>query len=212
MTSLLNTNLIQIFSFYLAVMFVLSLMRRWRIYRDSSVIALSMRGRWPKLVQRMGQHRAAFLNWTTFRPLILVIILMCIQFFASWVLWPQARLPLRSLPDPAWQLIPFLLTVIPMLSVDIYFLINVKEFDRFETERSFDQAERWAGSVRARFVRVITVGLVNPDRKVDEGVQKGLADLSLSMSRSMWWVSVQMVCRLLCGLTIWLLWAFRTTS
>lgn len=212
MTSLLNTNLIQLFSFYLAVMFVLSLVRRWRIYRDSSALALSMRGRWPKLVQRMGQYRSAFLNWTTFRPLILVLVLMCIQLIASWVLWPQARLPLKSLPDPPWQLIPFLMTVIPMLCVDIYFIVNVKNFDRLETERYFDQAERWAGSYRARFVRVITVGFVDPDRKVNEGVQKGLTDLSHSMSRSMWWVSVQMVCRLMCGLTIWILWAVRTSN
>ena len=51
-------NLIRVFDFYLAVMFFLSLLRRWDVYLDAVYILFKVRGRWPKLLQRLGQDRA----------------------------------------------------------------------------------------------------------------------------------------------------------
>ncbi len=207
--TLANANLINLYSFYLAAMFVLGLMRRWSVYADTLAILVAVRGRWPKLVERMAAHRKAVVNWATVRPVALVLVLMVVQMVASRLIWPKARLPLGELPEPLWHLIPFLLALVPMLVVDVYFLIAVGRFDRAETEKYFDQAERWSGSWKAKAVRAITFGRIDPDQQVDEGVQKGMEQLGQTVSWAMWWVSVQMGLRLLFGLTIWILWAIR---
>lgn len=207
--TLANANLINLYSFYLAAMFVLGLMRRWSVYLDTFAILIAVRGRWPKLVERMAAHRKAVVNWATIRPIVLVMILMIVQMVASRIVWPQARLPLGELPTPSWHLIPFALALVPMLAVDVYFLIAVGRFDRTETEKYFDQAERWSGTWKAKAVRAITFGRIDPDKQVDEGVQKGMEQLGQTVSWAMWWVSVQMGLRLLFGLTIWILWAIR---
>lgn len=209
MSSPAHANLINVYSFYLAAMFVLGLMRRWTVYVDTISLLLAVRGRWPKLVERMGSHKRAVLNWSTLRPVFLVLVLMAFQMIASRIIWPQAKLLIDELPEPPWQLIPFFLALIPMLAVDVYFLVAVGGFDRVETEKYLDKAERWSGSWKAHAVRVLTVGRIDPDKQVDEGVKKGLTDLGLTVSWAMWWVSVQMGLRLTFGLTIWILWALR---
>jgi hypothetical protein len=140
---------------------------------------------------------------------VLVLVLMFVQMVASRIVWPQARLPLGELTLHVWHLIPFMITLIPMLAVDVYFLIAVGRFDRTETEKYFDQAERWSGTWKAKTVRAITFGKIDPDKQVEEGVQRGMKQLGRTVSWAMWWVSIQLGLRLLFGLTIWILWAIR---
>lgn len=212
MSSLSNTNLIALYSFYLAAMFLLSLMRRWTVYLDTLLILIVVRGRWPKLIERMAEHKKEVLNRSTIRPVALALLLMTLQMIASRMIWPQAKYPISALFDPLWQLLPFTLALLPMLAVDTYFLIAVGRFNRAETMKYLDQAERWAGSWKAKAVRTITLGAIDPEKQVDEGVKRGLNELGLTVSWAMWWVSVQIALRLLFGLTIWLLWAIRDGS
>lgn len=205
-----SANLIRVFDFYLAAMLLLGLMRRWAVYRDTLLILVAVRGRWPKLLERMAGNKGAVLNWPTLRPAVLVLALMVVQMVASRGIWPQARILISELPDPWWQLIPFALTLAPMLAVDVYFLLVVGRFDRDETEKYFDYAERWAGSRKARAIRVLTFGRIDPDQRVNDEVKRGLTELGRTLSWAMWWVSIQMGCRLLFGLTIWGLWAIRS--
>ena len=209
MASPAHANLINFYSFYLASMFVLSLMRRWSVYYDTIAILIAVRGRWPKLVERMAAYRKEILNWDTARPVVLALALMIFQMIASRLIWPQARITAMDLIDPLWQLVPFVLALLPMLAVDVYFLISVGRFDRAETMKYLDQAERWSGTWKARAIRAITFGRIDPDRQVEEGVREGMAQLGKTVSWAMWWVSVQMGLRLFFGLTIWLLWARR---
>ncbi len=207
--TLASANLIRVFDFYLAAMLVLGLFRRWAVYRDTFLILVAVRGRWPKLLESMAGNKNALLNWPTLRPAVLVLVLMTVQMIASRVIWPNARILVRELPNPWWQLVPFLLTLVPMLAVDGYFLVSVGRFDRGETEKYFDYAEKWAGSRRSRAIRVLTLGKIDPDRRVNDEVKRGLTALGATLSWAMWWVSIQMGCRLLFGLTIWFLWALR---
>lgn len=207
MQSLSAANLIRVFDFYLAAMLVLGLMRRWSVYYDTIALLIAVRGRWPKLLERMAGHKAAVLNWPTLRPALFVLVLMVVQMVASRLLWPQARIYLHDLVEPWWHIIIFVVAVAPMLAVDAYFLISVGSFDRPETEKYLDYAEKWSGSRRARAIRILTFGKIDPDKQVDEGVKQGLTDLSKTLSWAMWWASAQMVCRLAFGLTLWTLWA-----
>jgi hypothetical protein len=93
-----------------------------------------------------------------------------------------------------------------MACVDGYFLLRVGRFDRGETEKYLDQAEKWIGSWRARAVRLATLGYVNPERIVDAEVKKGLSEIGATVVWSMRWVSTQIALRLAFGLALWGVW------
>jgi len=202
-------NLIRVFDFYLAVMALFSLLRRYAVYRDTVLLAVAVRGRWPRLAERMKRHHGELVNWPTLRPLILAVTLFVAQTVASRLLWPQATLRVADLFDPWWRPAVLLSGGLPMVLIDGYFLLRVGAFDRAETEKYLDTAEKWTGTLKARAVRVVTLGRVDPDRMVDEEVRKGLRQLGRTVNWSMWWVSAQAGARLLCGLTIWILWAVQ---
>jgi hypothetical protein len=203
---LASLNLIRVFDFYLAVMFLFSLLRRWRVYRDAIVILVSVRGRWPRLLGRMALYRAEVLNWATFRPVVLALALTVVQWIASRMIWPTAELMGRDVAGSWWKAVVLLAAFVPMAWVDGYFLVRVGRFDRDETEKYFDQAEKWAGTWRARAVRVGTLGYVNPDRMVDLEVRKGLSEIGATVVWSMRWVSTQIALRLVFGLALWGVW------
>ncbi|CAN5199391.1 hypothetical protein BH11PLA2_BH11PLA2_53250 [soil metagenome] len=207
----MTLNLIRLFDFYLAVMLVLGLFRRWGVYRDVIILLFqfAMHGRWPRLLGRLNTHKKEVLNWRTARPLILVLVLMIVQFIASRLIFPQATVTFEDLCHPGWQIAVVLAAMIPMVAVDLYFVIRVGRFDHGETMKYFDQAETWAGTFRAKLVKTVTLGKVNPDRMVDEQVRDGLRQLGGTVSWAMWWVSAQVVLRLLFGLTLWTMWAVQ---
>ena len=96
-----------------------------------------------------------------------------------------------------------------MLAVDLYFIIRVGKFDHDETVKYLDQAESWLGW-KGPLVRVLTLGIVNPQKMVDEEVQEEpRRRCSTTLSASLWWVSVQTALRLAFGLTLWTVWAFH---
>jgi len=201
-------NLIRIFDFYLALMFLIGLVRRWTVYRDTFLLVVS-HGRWPKLLERIHEYKGLLLNISTMRPAALALGLMLTQIVASRMIWPQATLRVQDIFEPWWQLVPFFASLIPMVAVDMYFLIRVGSIDRDETEKYLDQAEKWAGTWKAKMVRIATLGRYDPNQLVNEGVKQGLEKLGRTMNTSMWWVSAQVALRMLFGLTVWILWAYR---
>ena len=52
-------NLIRVFDFYLASMFLLSFARRYVVYWDAVRLLVSLRGRWPKVLDRLGSTTAS---------------------------------------------------------------------------------------------------------------------------------------------------------
>ena len=88
-------NLIRIFDFYLALMFLVGLVRRWTVYRDTFLLVVS-HGRWPKLLERIHEHKGLLLNISTMRPAALALGLMLTQIVASRMIWPQATLRVRN--------------------------------------------------------------------------------------------------------------------
>jgi hypothetical protein len=202
------TNLIRVFDFYLAMMFIISLVRRWSVYWDAVYILFAVRGRWPKLLTRLAEHQSLLLNWAFFRPVVLALFLTVIQMICSRLIWPQAVLTRADLVAEWWWLPVILVPLVPMLAVDVFFLIRVGTFDRAETVKYLDQAEgwlRWKGPV----VRALTLGIVNPRKIVDAEVKKNLAEIGTTVRNSMWWVSVQIGLRVLFGLTLWTVWVFH---
>jgi len=201
-------NLIRLFDFYLALMFVISLVRRWAVYVNALRILVAVRGRWPKLIQRLHEHKSVILNWSFFRPAVIALFLMLVQLIASRLLWPQAVLTGDELLIEPWLIAVIIVPMIPMLVVDLYFIFRVGKFDHSETVKYFDQAESWLGW-KGPFVRALTLGIVNPRKLVDEEVRRSLTEMQSTLTASLWWVILQTLLRLAFGLTLWTVWAFH---
>jgi hypothetical protein len=201
-------NLIRVFDFYLTLMFLISFIRRWDVYWNAIYILVTVRGRWPKLLARLAEHHSLLMNWDFFRPAVAALFLTAVQLICSRLLWPQAVLTGPDLQREWWWVVIILVPLIPMLAVDLYFLIRVGRFDRNETAKYLDQAENWLGW-KGPLVRVLTLGYVNPHKIVDEEVKKNLAEIGTTVRASLWWVSVQISLRVLFGLTLWTAWALH---
>jgi hypothetical protein len=201
-------NLIRVFDFYLALMFLISFVRRWDVYWNAIILLVAVRGRWPKLLARLAEHQSIMLNWSFFRPAVAALFLTAVQLISSRLLWPQAVLTAPELKREWWWVVVILVPLVPMLAVDLYFLIRVGRFDRNETTKYLDQAENWLGW-KGPLVRVLTLGYVNPHKIVDEEVKKSLAEIGTTVRASLWWVSVQISLRVLFGLTLWTVWALH---
>ena len=201
-----DANLIRLFDFYLAFLFLLGVYRRRRVYWDAVRLGISIVDRRKKLLGIVAEEKRALLTRETLRPIAIAIGLMAVQWLCSRLIWPQAEVPLNTLTAPWWKLGLVVGAFVPMFAVDLYFLIRIGQFDRGETEKYLDQAERWLGTWKSTAVRTLTLGVVNPKAVVQNEVKKGLRDLGETIRASMWWSSVQTALRLVFGVTIWLLW------
>ena len=201
-------NLIRLFDFYLALMFLISFLRRWDVYLNAVRILIAVRGRWPKLIHRLGEHKSIILNWSFFRPAILAFFVTLIQLVASRMVWPYAVLTGPELHEEWWLIPIILLPLIPMLAVDIYFVVRVSRFDHNETVKYFDKAENWLGW-KGPLIRLATLGIINPHKMVDEELKKSLTDYRSTLNASLWWVIAQTSLRIVFGLTLWTVWAIR---
>jgi hypothetical protein len=203
----MTINLIQLFTFYLASMFLIGTFRRVRQYHDIVQLALSFPNRWPKTLKQIRQHGTLFFTWATFRPALLALTLMLVQFVCSRIIWPQANITPNDLLGEWWML-PFVIaTATGMILVDLYGVVFVGTMNRLETERYLDEAEHWLGSWKAPLISTLTLGFLNPRRIVDTEVQKALIEGGSLIRRSLWWVSMQAGLRIVYGLTLWIAWA-----
>lgn len=203
----MGVNLIRLFDFYLAAMFLLGSVRRFGQYQTMGAIVVSAPARWPNLLRVMKQHRAVFFTWATIRPALIALSLAVIQTMCSRLIFPQADLTLRDLGRD-WYMLPVLMaTMLPMLGVDAYFLIRVNRINRVETEAYLDKAEKWLTSWKAPVVRWVTLGYIDPRGMVSAEVRKALEEISALINSSLNWMSLQMGLRVLFGLSLWLTWA-----
>jgi hypothetical protein len=201
-------NLIRVFDFYVTLMFLISLSRRWYVYLSAFRLLIAVRGRWPKLIGVLSEHKSLLLNRSFFRPALLALVLTVTQLVASRIIFPQAVLTGEQLRAEWWWIPIILVPLVPMLCVDLYFVIRVGKFDHDETVKYFDQAESWLGW-KGPLVRALTLGLVNPKKMVNDEVKKSLTEYRSTLNASLWWVSVQIGLRLLFGLTLWAVWALH---
>lgn len=201
-----DLNLIRLFSLYLTLMMCISLWRRWRVYADAVRLGWTTFTKRKKLLGRVGQQVRLLFTRSVVVPFAVVVAMTVVQYVCSYLIWPHAVVPLGDVGGTWWKLLPVAATALPMLGVDVYFLVKVGTFDRRSTEEYLDYAERWLGW-RGRVVRAATVGVVNPTKIVDAEVRKSLEYIGETARWAMWWTSVQSVLRVAFGLLVWLLWA-----
>src|SRR5262249_3283906 len=105
-----SVNLIHLFDFYLAAMFVLGTYRRFAQYMAFAGLALGFPGRWPNLFGLVRQFRTIFMTWNTVLPSLLALIIWLVQMLASRLIWHQAVLTGSDLLA-RWHAWPFVVSV-----------------------------------------------------------------------------------------------------
>jgi hypothetical protein len=207
MEEVLDLNLIHLFTFYLAAVFLLSTMRRLRQYHDVAQLALAAPNRWPRVLDQIRGHWIMFLTWATLRPVAVALGLLLAQMICSRLIWPTATLTLSDLLAEVWMTPLVLLSLATMLAVDFYFIVRVGVLDRGETEKYLDEAEHWLTSWKAPLIQTLTLGYINPRQMVYIEVRKAVEDGRGLLHRTLWWVSAQAGLRTLYGLLLWTAWA-----
>lgn len=204
MSWLLELRLIRFFSFYLAVMFLLSTWVRLRQYAIIVRLVRGMPNRWPRLLALLRQHIHLFLTWGTVMPLVLLLMIFAANYLAGYWLWPKADdftvanlLPLY----PFWPVV--LCCGAAMAAFDTWGLVSVTAIDQTEMEKYFDQAEYWLRSWTAPVVRIFTLGYIHPRKMVAVEVRTALVSSSRMLNSTLWWVVIQAGLRIAFGLSLW---------
>jgi hypothetical protein len=202
-----SLNLIHLFDFYLAVMFLISLYRRMSQYRAIGGLVLAVPGRWPRLFELVRRHGMIFLTWNTFLPALLALCLSIIQMSLSRLVFPSAEITFASLAElyVAW---PILLAVGgAMVAFDLWGILEVSTVNQAEVAKYFDEAEYWLRSWTAPVVHFFTLGRINPRQMVRVEVQKALLEASQMININLWWITGQVSLRVAFGLALWLTYA-----
>src|SRR5438270_678996 len=97
MTRLTTVNLIHLFDFYLAAMFVVGTWRRLEQYRHTFGLVFAFPGRWPRLLRLVRDHRTIFLTWKTLLPSALALLVWLTHTLASRLIWHHASLTVADL-------------------------------------------------------------------------------------------------------------------
>lgn len=207
MTELLDLNLLNLFGFYLALMFLISLYRRAGQYRAIGQLLLVGPGRWPRLLELIWRHGGIFLTWSTCLPAMLALGLTLIHWLASRLIWPGADVTLSGLAGLPWAWPLLCPLCLAMLGVDLYCTFVVGEVDQKMLRKYFDEAEYWLRSWTAPVVHVLSLGAINPRQMVAVEVRKALMDASQMLNANLWWLAVQIGLRFGFGLLLWLSYA-----
>lgn len=209
MNVLSDLNLLHVFGFYLALMFLFSVYRRRAQYRAIGSLALTGPGRWPRLLELVWKHGGIFLTWSMFLPAFLAFALTLFHWLASKLVWPDANITLAGLAEHplGWPLAALL--CLAMLAVDFYCTVVVGEVDQVLLKKYFDEAEYWLRSWTAPMVRILSFGTINPRQIVAVEVRKALHEASQMLNANLWWLAAQIGLRFAFGLSLWLAYALN---
>lgn len=195
---------IRLFSFYLALLFVVSSMLRWRQYHAILSLVTRLRNRWPNLTRLMLGHRHIFLTWNTLLPLLLTLGVFLVNFLAGRFVWPLAdEFTVGELRSVWPMLLPVVTFGACMLVIDVWGTVWIGEIDVKETESYFDLAEKWLTGWRAPVVRWASLGYVNPRQMVNDQVREALLEGSKQLHVNLWWMVCQTAWRIGFGLSLW---------
>lgn len=212
MSDLLHINLIHLFDFYLASVFLIGTYRRLQLYHDYVRIAVALPNRYPNLVRVLRTHHTLFLTGATLRPAAFALALLVTQTVCSRLIWPRAAITGEDLLHEWWMIPAVVSAAVAMLTVDVLGVLRVARIDRAMVEGYLDTAEGWLTSWKTPVLRALTLGFVDPRRIVHAEVRKALEVGRTLVEAALRWMALQAALRVLFGLTLWLTWAWHPTA
>lgn len=204
--SLADINLIELFTAYLVVAFVLGTILRLRNYQAILALIFSFPKRWPKLLAIVKTYRTLFLQWPTLLPIACAAALMVINWVASRFVWAHARVTPNELMERWLPMAAVVLSGGMMLVLDGQAVFVVRHFNRAALEADLDRAEHWLDTWKAPVLRVLTLGLVNPRKIVNQQVHTAIVKANRIVNGQVWRWATQIGMRVVFGLTLWGTW------
>jgi hypothetical protein len=201
-------NLIALLQNYLILIFVLSIVWRYRQYQAMLGIVTDAKHRWPCLCKLVAEHRFIFLTWPTLLPIALTMALMLLHSIAYNLLWPQATVEFTDLFAHPILFIVVTVFCVWMVYLDMVAIFSKWEFQRADIDPYLDKAEYWLTTPWAPALRIFSFGFLNPRRMVREEVTKALTQACFDLNSMMWDWALQIAVRLAFGLSLWLPWAW----
>jgi hypothetical protein len=202
-----STNLLDVFEYYLSLVFVISTAIRAGLYWAMVRLIYVFRGRWPKLFQLVTQHWTIFLGWQTLFAVASALALMVAHTLASRLLWVQAKVTFEDLGRHWYSLLAIVPSGVLMLAWDFKAVFRIGHFNRLALYADLDKAEYWLKSWAAPAVRMFTFGFVNPKKIAGAEVYKAIVKANQRVIGGMWDASRRTGVRLAFGLSLWLTWA-----
>ncbi|HKI36641.1 MAG TPA: hypothetical protein VKA46_32600 [Gemmataceae bacterium] len=206
-TPLGTLNLIDVLTYYLILSFVVGTAVRLRNYRAIGGFIYRFPERWPKLLGLVKHYRAIFLRWPTLLPIGLTLALTLANMIASRLVWSHATVSVEDLWGRWIALLAVTTSAGLMGFLDCRAMFFFGRFNRAALEADLDRAEHWLQTWKAPALRVLTFGLINPRKLVNEQLRQALVDASLAVNGQMWRWSLQIGMRLAFGLALWSTWA-----
>ncbi len=206
-TSVSRFNLLDVLTYYLILSFVVGTAVRIRNYRAILGFIFRFPNRWPKLLGLVTHYRAIFLRWPTLLPIGLTLALTLANTLATRLVWAHAKVSLEDLWGRWLALLAVTVSAGLMALLDGKAMFFFSRFDRAALETDLDKAEHWLQSWKAPALRVVTFGLVNPCKIVNEQIRESLVAASLAVNGQMWRWSLQIGMRIAFGLALWVTWA-----
>jgi hypothetical protein len=200
-------NLMDLFQFYLVVVFILSIVLRRRQYRGLVELVAAGPQRWPRLINLLREERWLLLSWPTLVPIALALLLMLIHSAMYNLVWPHAAVTFSDLTRHTTALGLLLIWAATMLTVDAQATFSHWEFNKADYEPMLDQAEYWLTTRWAPALKVLTFGRVDPEQRVRAEVRQALLRSQADIRSMFWNWSIQVGFRLAFGITLWLTWA-----
>lgn len=202
-----TVNLLEAFDYYLVLVFVVGTALRLGNYRAMLGFIFTFSHRWPKLLVLARQQKVVFLRWPTLLPIGLTLALLLANTLASRLVWSEATVTIADLWHRWLALLIVVLSGGVALLLDCRAVFSFGRFDRAALEKDLDRAEYWLRSWHATALRIVTLGLINPRKLVDDQVLEALVKASLVVNGQLWRWSLQMGMRVAFGFALWITWA-----
>jgi hypothetical protein len=197
-------NLIHCLDWYLLLIFLVGTGLRVNRYRSLLALIWSMPGRWPLLLGQVKQHHGLFLTRATVLPALMAFLLFLTHTLACRLVWPEAGVTAAQLAQWLSAVLVVGSLGAGMVGLDCYGALRVGEWDPDRVEAQLSRAEFWLGSPASPVVRVLTLGIINPRKRVADEIHNGLAVASGRLNTSLWAASLRTGFRIAFGAALWL--------
>lgn len=203
---LLNINLLTLFDLYLIGVFAVGILIRYQQYRALILFIRRVPDRWPNLYSVLKEEKALFLNWSVMLPILGALSIMMIHAGLYRFVWNQAEISFTQLSQHWLWIGWIILTGLAMIGNDFYMLFSKSKQDFEAAEKQLEQAEFWLTSWAGTAVKVVTFGMVKPEKKVRKEIRKAIGNAVKAMDRMLYYWLIQIALRFLFGFSVWAAW------
>lgn len=206
-STIAKINLLALFDLYLIGIFVLGILLRYHQYRTIIRFVREVPDRWPNLYAVVKEERALFLNRATLVPIFGALAIMVIHTALYRFIWSSATISIEQL-QKQWLLLTWTaICGLVMIFFDLRVLFSLRSYELKPIEEKLEQAEFWLSSWVSSAVKVVTLGLVKPTKKVRGELRKAISDSIKSMDRILYQWMIQIGLRFLFGFSLWTAWS-----